>query len=68
MTTQDNNQLFEQLADLAECFDVLDQLINRELLQGGNFVTLQSVSILFRNLNKQFRAVVDDADSRGLLS
>lgn len=68
MTTQDDNKLFDELADLVECFDVLEHLIDNEVLQSSGLVTFQSISILYRNLNKQLRGFLDKADSKGLLT
>lgn len=62
MATQDDTKIFDQLADLADCFDVLEDISTRDIIDQ------QSFSVLFSNLNKQFRVLLDKADSKGLLT
>jgi len=62
MATQDDTKIFDQFAELADCLDILEDISTRDLIDQASF------SVLFSNLNKQFRALLDKADSQGLLT
>lgn len=68
MTTQEDNKLFDELADLAECFDVLNTLLVDEVTSGRGLFSLSMASVIHNNLNGQLKRFLDTCDSRGLLS
>ena len=58
-TSEHNTPLpFDGLADLADSYEALSALVNEH----------QPAWVLLENLNRQLRAFVDAADSRGKLS
>jgi hypothetical protein len=62
MATEDNNKLYDDLADLVAAYEALGLLAFNE--EGHSSPTW----VLLDNLNRQLRAFVDSADLQGLVS